>query len=49
LIDRLSDHPDNKSEKSIRIENVPNKSEDLAEVSYLSDKNVADSVLSDTK
>jgi len=49
VTEKWSDHLDNKTEKSRRIENVPDKNECLTEVSYFSDKNVVDIISSDSK
>ncbi len=49
VTERWSNHRDNKSGKSSRIENVPDKCENLTEVSYFSKENVADSISSDAE
>jgi len=57
IIDRVNgsvmgmrcDQLDNKSGKSSSVENVPDKSENLTEVSYLSNKNVVDNISSDAE
>ncbi|KAL4135101.1 hypothetical protein QTP88_006757 [Uroleucon formosanum] len=42
-------HRDNKSGKSARVENIPDKCENLTEVSYFSKENFADSISSDAE
>jgi hypothetical protein len=49
VMERWSNHQDNKSGKSSRVENVPDKSENLTKVSYFSKENVADNISSDAE